>query len=286
MTDTRPDIARTNAAMTQWRQGDYFLAPELFFVHLADLQAPLSAEAGEIARERLSAGESLDIEGVASKVEGYAVLTQTCDIVRDCGKRPYVEVSPLVEVDVKTLREIQILRRPTFAFVPALAEKRLVADLDRIVTLEKTLLARWSATPGCHDDADRRAFAEALARHRARPAFPDDFNYAMHPVQDYLRKMHGKNSDEGALLESIGEIRVSASPHWGAESISVFFWFILDPKVSRPDKDRHRYVDVWLGLMKASNKYQADGVICSLEDLKATDYVHSDRLDLDALSAR
>lgn len=281
------DLAKINAAVEQWRQGDYFLAPELFFIHLADLQVPLSTEADEIAKERLDEGAPLDVEGVASAVAGYVVLTQTCDIVRDCSKRPYVEVCPLVEVPEASLREVQYLRRPAFAFVPALAARRLVADLDRIVTIEKSLLARWSATLGCRDDSERRAFAEALARHRARPAFPNDFNDAMRPLQEYLRKMHSKSTDEGALLRSIGEIRVSASPDWWAEeSINVFLWFILDPRMPPPNIDRSVYVDVWLGLFDQTGKYQIAGVICHLDDLKATDYVYSDRLDLDALSAR
>lgn len=282
---TEKEVATINAAMEKWRQGDFILAEDLFFVHLADLACPLTSEAQEIARERAEAGDTLEVEGVASTVVGYVVITQTCDIVRDCLKRSFVELSPLVSVEQTTLNETRLLRRPAFVFVPGAADKNLVADLDRIVTVEKSILRGYVPTPGCHDDSERRIFADALARHKTRAAFPNDFNKHMGPVRDHLKKIHRSHEAEGLLIQSIGEIRVSASPHWDAENINIYLWFILSPQAASPTADISQYIEKWLALFGRSEKYYLEAVVCSLDEMKASDYVGSDRLDLDSLSA-
>lgn len=90
------------------------------------------------------------------------VVTQTCDVVRKSRDRPFVEVSPLVELAPDDFD--LAARRPRYGVVPALADKRLVADLDRTMTVEKSVVADWCRVPGCRTDAETRAFASALAR--------------------------------------------------------------------------------------------------------------------------
>ena len=281
---TAQEITQNNAALAKRRQGDFFVAENLFFIHLADLTQPLSAESLEIASERVSAGESLEVEGVASAVPGYVVVTQTCDLVRDCKKRSLVELCPLVEVEETVLNEIRLLRRPAFAFIPGGAEKRLVADLDRIITVEKAVLRHCDFVCGCRDDPERRAFSDALARHRNRPALPTDFNECMGAIKDHLKKIHRSNDAEGLLIRSIGEIRVTASPSWAAEKPHIFFWFFLRADEAPPTTDLSQYIDNWLALFSPSAKYDVEGVVCRLEEMKASEYVGSDRMDLDQLS--
>lgn len=280
------EITLINAAMEKWRQGDFFLAKDLFFVHLANLARPLTSEAEEVAANRAETRDALEVEGVASMVIGYVVITQTCDIVRDCKIRSYVELTPMVEVEESIVKETRLLRRPAFAFVPNAAAQNLVADLDRIITVEKSLLSDYDPIPGCRDDSERRAFADALARHRTRPAFPDDFNKCMRPVRDYLKKIHRSNEAEGLLIQSVGEIRVAASPNWDANNICILLWFILLPQATSPATDISQYIEKWIALFGSSDKYTLQAVICQLEDMKASDYVGSDRLDLDNLSAK
>lgn len=281
---TTEEFAQINAAMEKWRQGDLFLSENLFFIHLADLAKPLTSEATEIASERTATGDDLEVEGVASTVIGYVIITQTCDIVRDCKRRPYVELCPLVKVTPAIVNEVRLLRRPAFALVPGISDKNLVADLDRIITVEKAFLSSFECVAGCRTDSERRTFADALSRHRIRPAFPDEFNNCMGPVRDHLKKIHRRSDPEGLLIQSIGEIRVSASPNWDAELITVFFWFILSPESASPSIDISSYVDKWLGLFEASERYELQAVVCRLEDITALDYVSSDRLDLDQMS--
>jgi hypothetical protein len=40
-----------------------------------------------------------DADLAKQQVLGLVVVTQSCDVVRSCTERPYVEVCPLVEVD-------------------------------------------------------------------------------------------------------------------------------------------------------------------------------------------
>lgn len=283
---TTDEITFIDAAMKKWRQGDFFLAEDLFFIHLANLARPLTSEATGLAAERTEAAEPLEIEGIASAVIGYVVITQTCDIVRNSKMRSYVELSPLVQVSDSVLKEIRLLRRPAFAYVPGSAPQKFVADLDRVITAEKAFLSEYEPTQGCSDDSERRTFAEALARHKTRAAFPDDFNICMGPIRDHLKKMHQSNDAEGNLINSIGEIRVTASPNWGSDTISAHLWFILLPQVESPTADLSLHIEKWIALFGQSDRYSLEAVVCRLEDIKASDYVGSDRLDLDNLSAK
>jgi hypothetical protein len=117
-------------------------------------------------------------------------------------------VAPLVEVPADVFEETQRRRRPGYAYVPALAERRLVADLDRVMTVEKSVAMSWRRTQGCRSDDEVRAFAEALARKRQRFAFPDDFTAATKALQGRLRGKHDKQTSEGQALRALPEIRV------------------------------------------------------------------------------
>ncbi len=270
-------VRRVDAAMREWRQGDCSLG-EHWFVHRIDPDGPVTTAAREAA--------ALGVDLVEKPVAGVVVLTQTCDIVRSCGERPYVEVAPLVEVDEARLHEVERGRRPGYAFVPGVADRQLVADLDRVMTLEKPVVAGWTRVSGCSSDDAARRFAWALARKRSRFAYPDDFTRFAGKLQDRLKKKHDKGSDEGRALAGLDEIRVQASPSWNAEQVELMFWFIRGP--DDPEFESETWPDLlerWLGLVPGANRFgPVYGQICSLDDLSATDLRCSDLLDLDLLS--
>ena len=161
-------------ALRHWRQGDITLDPGLEFVFLADLSHPHSP--GSIHAVETDAGPLLDeTVPLLESVRGLAVLTQSCDVVRGCQDRPFVEVAPLVEVSADHMEDVRRLRRPRFAYCPATAREGLVVDLDRTMTVEKAVVAGWTRTPGCASDEQVKDFALALGRKRSRAAFPDDF---------------------------------------------------------------------------------------------------------------
>ena len=81
------EAKRIDAALQEWRQGDLALE-ESWFVHVGDPGVPLTDAAAEATDGGLQALES--------EVRGLIIVTQTCDIVRACVDRPYVEVAPLM----------------------------------------------------------------------------------------------------------------------------------------------------------------------------------------------
>lgn len=285
---TSPDqLPDPDATLQVWRQGDVTLDADLTFVHFADLSRPTSPAAHQAAEAMLRQGEALP-EGpvpLMDNVPGFVMLTQTCDIVRPSAERPYVEVAPLIMVSPDWLEDIRMLRRPAFAYVPALAEERLVADLDRIMTVEKAVVASWRRIPGWSTDSEIRAFAKALARKRARFAFPNDFNVATAKLQERFKKKHNRHHAEGAHLKAFSEIRIRAAPSWDSDQVAISLWFIKsgDPKgvpAAWPD-----WIDAWTALFEESGRFQIEtAVACLLQDMTARDYVESDRLDLDQLS--
>jgi hypothetical protein len=206
--------------------------------------------------------------------------------VRSCNSRPFVEVVPLVEVNEQQLFEIQKSRRPQYAYIPGVAALNLVADLDRVMAVEKAVVAEWERQPGCRNDEDIRALGQALARKRVRFAFPDDFIIFVNKLQKRMKEKHNKSNDEGNALRALREIRVRASPSWNSSEIELTFWFIREEEQSQFEGiEWNQYLQKWLELVPPSKRFQdIEGLIVSLEDMTAKDYIESDPLDLDHLS--
>lgn len=270
------EIQQVDKALAIWRQGDVALQ-EKWFTHIADPSRALTPESSQ-ADGTLSA--------ITSEVEGLAIVTQSCDIVRTCSDRPFLEVVPLVKVDSSFLYEVKKGQRPAYVFIPATEEFSLVAHIDRVMTVEKTLVANWQRTQGCKTDAEIRAFAQTLARKRSRSAFPDDFTQLASTLQDRLQEKHDKQTPEGDALRALREIRVRAAPSWHAANIELFFWFIRD-EMNLENKPWDSLLVEWLKLIQAGGRFASvEGIVVLLEDLTAKDYVESDPLDLDYLSSR
>lgn len=272
-------IQQVDAAVGEWRQGDCTLG-EHWFLYRFNPKRPLADESANLVQEETDLAES--------EVKGFAVVTQTCDIVRPCGDRPFIEVVPLVEVDEKRLHEIQRSRRPQYAYIPGVSQFSLVADLDRVMTVEKAVVAEWKRIPGCQNDDEVRILGQALARKRVRFAFPDDFIAFAQKLQKRMQDKHDKLSVEGDALRALREIRVRAAPSWNAREIELMFWFIRnEEQVQFQEQEWHQYLEKWLQLLPKSERFQSvDGVVVSLEDMTAKDYVESDPLDFDHLSSR
>lgn len=268
-----------DAALHAWRQGDLAL-DQHWFVHVGDPAAPLT----EASAEAVDAG----IQALTSEVAGLAVITQTCDVVRTCVMRPYIEVAPLVRVNADELLTIQRGRRPALATLPALLSSNLAVDLDRVMAVEKSIVAKWSRTPGFASDADGRAFAQALARKRVRFAFPDDFTELTRKLQGRLADKHERNTDEGRGLRGLREIRVQASPAWEADAVALCFWFVRhDADADFEGKNWADLLKEWIKLVPKTGRFtEVDGQVVTLEEMTGADFVGSDPLDLDHLSSR
>ncbi len=270
-------IQEIDAALKEWCQGDYVLGKH-WFVQRCDPRRPITEASKDAAEEGVDLAES--------EVRGFVVVTQTCDIVRSPSSRPFVEVVPLVEVDEQSLYEIKRGRGPQYAFIPGGAEHCLVADLDRVMTVEKAVVAQWDRKLGCQSDQEVRSLGQALARKRVRFAFPDDFTEWAKKLQDRFRDKHDKSSSEGEALRSLREIRVRAAPSWNDSNIQLMFWFIRDEEQTQFRETRwDELLQQWLKLIPKSGRFQSvEGQVVTLEDITAKDYVESDSLDLNHLS--
>lgn len=259
-------------AIQTWRQGDCVLEDGLTFVHRVEA-SPNDADAGDL---------------LETPVDGLIVLTQTCDLVRTHIERPFVEVSPLVVVEEEVLQQVRRGRRPALAFVPPLEPKQLVADLDRVMTIDKAVLAGWGRVVGWNSDAELRQFAAALSRKRARFAFPDDFVEVARSLQSRLTAKHDKQTAEGRALQALREIRVRAEPSWDASEVQLELLLIRDE-----DEDVFEgapwssHIETWEALVAPSGRFGSVAMtLTTLSDMTAADYVGSDPLDLDHLSSR
>jgi hypothetical protein len=211
------DFEAVDLALGTWQQGDVFLSA-ISFVHVADLAPPLS----EPSKAEASLGFEKDnsLTSIGSPVPGFVVASQTCDIVFPSKERLFVQLAAPREVD-ETFAKIHGCHRPGFAFIPALSDRRLIADLDLLMTVEKNvLMALTQSDRGVRDDVEARAFAECLSR---RFAFPDDFVEAVGPMQDRIKKRHDKDSPEGKTYSALREIRVSALPAWNDAAPKIEF---------------------------------------------------------------
>jgi len=213
------------------------------------------------------------------------MLSQTCDVIRDCGKRPFVNVAPLIEVPRLEFEAIRRLKRPARAYIPATEGDRLVADLDRTMTIEKSIVARWTRIPGWKADNELRDFVSALTRKWTRFAFPEDFVVSTKDIQRRLANKHDKRSKEGAHLRALREIRVRGAPSWDNEIVHLSWWFIKDADPLGVEADWPKYLKLWIDLFNDSDRFELNtSIVCRLEEMTARDYLESDRLDLDRVT--
>lgn len=266
--ESAPDAV--DAAMASWRQGDCALVRKDFGV--------LTAVESE--------GQQEEAWG-ALEFNGLVVVSQSCDIVRAQRDRPYVEVCPLIPVSPDDYSRIEACQTPRYAAIPGVSQHRLVADLDFGMTVEKTVVAKWQRTEGLRDDDERRRFARALARKRARFAFPDDFNPFIRPLQKRLRSKSGARGPEGDAVGALAEIRVLATPDWNSPVVDLTFYFIMNDEAPLTFGLRpvHEIIQEWLGRLSPTSRYGSiAGQATTYVNMTAADYLQSDQLDLDNVS--
>ena len=270
-----PDVACANEPLA-WRQGDCVVGTQDFVFRI--LAAKPLTKAGQQA-----VAEDPETEFVVEPVDGLMVVSQSCDIVRNPEERPFVEAAPLVKLTEATFKEVILGARPQFVTVPGLHADRLAADLDRIQTVEKSLLATWPRHPGCLVDADRRSLGKQLARKRYRAALPDEFTPWFKPLRNRFARLGDSGAIDAAVFRELEEIRIQASPSWDASQIDVFIWLILSDDA--PTRDRSDVLDAWLAKIPPRGPFvSCQGRIVRYEDMTAAEYIDSDPLELDHMS--
>ena len=269
-------IPGLDVAVNLWRQGDCILG-EQEFVFRIDPRLPTTPE----SREAVQADPGTSY--VVHPVEGFMVVTQSCDLVKPIEAAPYVELAPLVTLPPEVFREVLLGARPQFVSVPPLHASRQAADLDRALTIEKACLARWPRLAGCRTDAERRRLSLHLGRKRQRAALPDAFTPWFKPLRNRLARLLQSNADDAEVFRELEEIRVQPAPSWDAPSVAVFLWFLL--KDEAPPRDRSQVLEDWLDKLVPRPPFtEVHGRMIHYVDLQASDYRDSDPLDLDRFS--
>src|SRR5579863_4409626 len=108
-------------------------------------------------------------------------------------------------------------------------------------------------------------------------AFPDDLTLWVRKLQGRLVDKHDRDSPEGRALRALREIRIQASPSWETDAVAIMFFFIRrDDDFDFEGADWQNLLDAWLKLLPANTRFTAHGQISTLDELTASDYVHSD----------
>ena len=170
--------------------------------------------------------------------EGFVVISQTCDIVRDPSDIPLVSVCPLIEVNATTYSNLKKGKAPKLGFLQNLGENKAV-DFSRTMSVTKELLMTWVHHTGCKSDTQSMLFARAIENVYGRFAYPDCFVASLRNFRNSIFDKHPKNNKKGEILQSISEIRVIPHAPWGnKKSIPITFLVILDNENERVILDR------------------------------------------------
>jgi hypothetical protein len=277
--DSDEPHAHVDKALGGWQQGDCVVG-NTDFVYQVLAETPVTSTASNPPNNKF--------EVIAAEIPGVVVISQTCDIQRKTIIRPYIEVAALIRCPENvSIDEVRKGLRPQYAYVPGVAEHALIADLDQIMTIEKPLLISYACTRGCRDDSELRVFARCVARKFSRFAFPDDFNQSVKKLVELVKGKHNSAvSDEGAAFRALTEIRVAALPHWQADKIDLFFYFIREESDEAAGKQPwSHWANLWCSRVKPGGRFRSiDGAVLPLSRIRADEIIGSDTLDLDHLS--
>ena len=257
---------------TGWEQGDCFVGAE-DFVYRLDPKNRTASKSSEFYH----VGEAKNNQYlVTSEVIGFMIVTQTCDIINP--KHDTIEIAPLRKIGDNNFNLVKKKIYFNYAFIPNLEQKRLVADLSRIMTIEKPVLLKWEKTPGFSKDWDKayqekKDLAQVLGNKRSRLPFHDDF-------VDFTKKLRNEIIDrkKGKFFDVFREIRVRASPSWqNNNEITLIFLLIQEEKTE--EFDRTDYNSYFKTLVPKVGRFKKiHSKVLHLRDLSALEYVNSDLL--------
>lgn len=265
------------ACLAEWRQGDFSLGCGDF----------LFRDVSETTDEGEDDGGAV----FDSDVVGFAVISQTCDVVREPERVPYVSVCPMVVIDEKRIGEIERGQAPRFGFLSATPEN-VVVDFSRTMSVSKNLLVSWERQRGCVDESQQLEFARALETFFGRFAFPDAFVTSVVSLRKAILSKYPKaGSDLGKAVRSIREIRAYPHASWSDEAaVPVTFIAILEDEGERELADREEIrKQIWpkISAIEWQDPFSLhrDGLhLATLGDLTAAEYLNSYPLDVNSLS--
>ncbi|WP_131801409.1 hypothetical protein [Klenkia brasiliensis] len=164
---------------------------------------------------------------------GVAIISQTCDLVRDSIQT--ISVSPIVDLPTDVAQHAARGWRPRYVSLGVGGTE--FVDLDIIATVTKSKAAAVWQAPG-FDGSDLpsvRAFGQRLGRRFSRFAFPDEVTPVFDVLRKRIMKREGKErSAEWLALRDIREIRVESLNGWNAAPYDLKIILVLIEGVLPP----------------------------------------------------
>ena len=289
------DAVRIENALKEWRQGDFTLRK----VHFQTLHHPK-----ESAMDGWEPNEEDTDEPFLGSVlkEGAVLISQTCDVIRGLTStnKKFLQFCALEKLSLEELTEVKHGKSPLFAYVPGAAKHGMAANLTWVTMVEKPLAASWERQKGCYSDTESTEFAESIARHKQRYAFPDDFSdHVVRPFQARAEKRHNSQASrtssdrnerrsalESAGFQALKEIRVAAKPSWDKPDNLSIILILNKADCGLTPAEWEEVRGLWQGLLKPHGQIKTIDVESPtvLDEISASDYLASHRLDLDYLS--
>lgn len=247
----------------RWRQGDVLIQLDSF------------------VRKTVDAGGRLVVE--PRPTSGGVIITQTCDLVRTRDKIPNVEIAALCRLDGAVAHEARSFRRPTYVPVPG-AGNDAFADLGLLMTIDKAALSWMSPLRGCRDEFEAVRFANGVAHRWSRFAFPDDVVEILRPLKDRLDEKARKASPEGALIQLIEDVFVSAAPGWEAVDGTITLHFVVPEEATAKELAAlAAQLLQWKPRVQSGSR-RVELQSAKLSEVSALEYLTWRRLDYDFIS--
>jgi hypothetical protein len=157
--------------------------------------------------EAIELSESGKPARVSRQVDGWVIVTQTCDLARKADERPFAVVCPIVTLAPAKAASAARGHEPRYAPLPGAGANRF-ADLDEFMTVSKPVLEQMEITPGLSNDSDRRRFGYLVGRKFSRAALPDDVAPSLSRLVDRIKDKQPRNGNESKVLASLDDLRV------------------------------------------------------------------------------
>lgn len=208
---TKQDIS---IEVRDWQQGDYF-----------ELERPIEIP------------QSIDDNSQNKQCFSIvALVSQTCDVVANPIRRPYVKVAP-AKIDENAAGGARIDRWHQYAYLPGF-DVNGVVSLDQITTVPKSLLASQRKGRGCRTDLELRRFQRAVGRHFRRFAYPDDLRDSLNNFVKHLEIGRKAGNPESAPLDELLQIRAAVpSREWTSNNLNVELTFLIKTELHPVDLD-------------------------------------------------
>ena len=256
--------------LSDWRQGDFVTVSHGFVCLGID-------------------GEFISAKTIEADILGYVLISQSCDIVRRTSGRDFVAVCPLIRIEGDRRNEAKKGRLPYMINIEN-AGDLVYADLRRVMSIEKDVIARWERNVGFDTDKGRLRFAAALERKFGQFAFPDEFDAAVKRFKEKVWSRYDKDSPLKSIYKSLAQIRFGAEPDWASSGSKKIMCVAiladkLEDEVSR--KDVSDALNREFDAIKWPNGYEWNAprlLLQQAKDLTGEDLISTQRADFDFLS--